>query len=292
MTLFVWSLTCLLWSTVWVFIKVGVADVPPVTFAASRLFVALLVLVPITAARRIALPTDKRDWVLIGGTGVLLLGVNYALLYWGMQYVSSGLAAVLQALTPVFAMVFAHVLLSHERITTLKVAALAVGVAGVAVLFADQLRFAGWSSLLGSSAILAGAMFVALAYVLMKKHGRDLHPSIIAAGQMGAALLPLSALAMIVEGNPLAIRWTTEAGVALLYLAVIGSVTATWLNYWLLKRMDATKVLVMGLAEPPIALMLGAAILDESLSARMIAGTICILLSVAVVLDVVPRRSW
>ena len=290
MTLIVWAVTCALWSTVWVFIKLGVADIPPVTFAAWRLFVALLVLVPITTARRVALPRDPRDWVLIGGTGVLLLGVNYALLYWGMQFVSSGLAAVLQALTPVFAMLFAHLLLTHERITQIKVAALALGIVGVTVIFADQLRFAGWQSLWGSSAVLAGAMFVAWAYVLMKKYGRDLDPGIITAGQMSAALLPLSTLALVVEGNPLAIDWTTTAAVALLYLALIGSVTATWLNYWLLKRMDATKVLVMGLAEPPIAMMIGAAILDETLSARMIAGTICILVSVSVVLELVPYR--
>ena len=144
MTLIVWAVTCVLWSTVWVFIKLGVADVPPVTFAACRLFVALLILVPIAAARRMAVPRNQRDWILIGGTGVLLLGVNYALLYWGMQFVSSGLAAVLQALTPVFAMVFAHLLLTHERITAMKVAALALGIAGVTVIFADQLRFAGW----------------------------------------------------------------------------------------------------------------------------------------------------
>ena len=290
MTLIIWGLTCALWSTVWVFIKLGVADVPPVTFAAYRLFVALLVLVPITAIRRVALPTDRRDWVLIGGTGVLLLGVNYGLLYWGMQFVSSGLAAVLQALTPVFGMVFAHVLLAHERITPVKIAALAIGIAGVSIIFADQLRFAGWRSLLGSSAVLAGAMFVALAYVLMKKHARNLDSGIITAGQMFAALLPLSAFAFIVEGNPLAIRWTPTAAVALLYLAVFGSITGMWLNYWLLKRMDAIKLLVMGLAEPPIAMILGAAILDETLSTRMITGTICILVSVGVVLDLVPYR--
>ena len=290
MTLAVWCLTCVLWSTVWVFIKLGVADVPPVTFAAYRLLVALFVLVPITAVRRVTLPTNRRDWVLIAGTGVLLLGVNYALLYWGMQFVSSGLAAVLQALTPVFGMVFAHVLLAHERITPLKVAALAIGILGVSIIFGDQLRFAGWDSLVGSSAILAGAMFVALAYVLMKKHGRDLDPTIIIAGQMFAAFLPLSAFALIVEGSPLAIRWTTTAAGALLYLAVFGSVTGTWLNYWLLSRMDTTNLLVMGLAEPPIAMMLGAAILHETLSARAIAGTICVLVSVGVVLEVVPHQ--
>ena len=126
-------------------------------------------------------------------------------------------------------------------------------------------------------------MFVVV--VLMKKFGRDLDPGTIALGQMTAALLPLSALAFVVEGSPLAIRWTARAAAALFYLAIFGSVAATWLNYWLLKRMDATKVLVMALAEPPIAIMLGAAILDETLSARMIAGTVCILVSVGVILE-------
>jgi drug/metabolite transporter (DMT)-like permease len=73
-TLFVWLLTCLIWSTVWLFIKLGVTDVPPVTFAAYRLLTALLVLAPITLTRRIPLPRDRRDWMLIAGTGVLLLG--------------------------------------------------------------------------------------------------------------------------------------------------------------------------------------------------------------------------
>jgi len=290
MTLIIWGITCALWSTVWVFIKLGVTDVPPITFAASRLFVALLVLATILTARRATLPRDPRDWLLIGGTGVLLLGVNYALLYWGMQFVSSGLAAVLQALTPVFAMVFAHLLLAHERITPVKVVALAIGIVGISIIFADQLRFSGWRSVLGGSAVLAGAMFVAFAYVLMKKDARDLDPGIITAGQMCSALLPLTAFALIVEGNPLAIRWTATAAAALLYLALFGSIIATWLNYWLLRRMDATKVLVMALAEPPIAMLLGAAILDETLSARMITGTICILVSVSVVLELVPYR--
>src|SRR5687768_6826847 len=94
------------------------------------------------------------------------------------------------------------------------------------------------------------------------------------------------------RGEPGGIRWTPTAALALLYLAVCGSITATWLNYWLLKRMDATKVLLMALAEPPIAMMLGAAILDETLSARTITGTICILVSVGVVLELFKSERY
>jgi drug/metabolite transporter (DMT)-like permease len=286
--LFVWVLTCAIWSTVWLFIKLGVTDVPPITFAACRLVVALAILVPITIARRIPLPHTRRDWLLIGGTGVLVLGANYALLFWGMQFVSSGLTAVLQALTPAFGMLFAQLLLPDERATPLKLGALALGILGVAIIFADQVIFAGWRSLWGSAAVLSGAVFVAFAYVLMKRRGRHLHPNVITAGQMLAALLPLAALAATVEGNPVAVRWTTRAFLALMYLALLGSVVATWLNYWLLQRMEATKVLLMGLLEPPLAMMLGAAVLDETFSGRALGGTVCILVSVALVLEVIP----
>jgi drug/metabolite transporter (DMT)-like permease len=286
--LLVWMLTCGIWSTVWLFIKLGVTDLPPVTFAAYRLLTALIVLAPIAIARRVLLPRAPRDWLLIAGTGLLVLGANYALVFWGIQYVSSGLTAVLQALTPAFGMVFAHLLLPDERITRVKLAALALGVVGVGIIFGDQLQFAGWRSLWGSIAVLSGAVFVALAYVLMKQRGRHLHPTVITGGQMVSALLPLTMFAALVEGNPLAVRWTPTALASLIYLALFGSIIATWLNYWLLQRIDATKVLLMGLAEPPIAMMLGAAVLDETLSAKGVAGTICILVSVALVLEIIP----
>ena len=290
-TLLVWLLTCAIWSTVWLFIKVGVTDLPPITFAVYRLGVALLVLVPITALRRIPFPRDRREWLVIAGAGILLLGANYAALYWGLQFISSGLAAVLQATTPAFGLILAHWLLPDERATGLKVAALLVAVAGVAITFADQLHVAGVPGVLGSAAVLSGSVFVALAYVLMKKHGRRVDPSVITVGQMLAALPVLLTFATIVEGNPARVEWTSRSVAALLYLAFCGSVAATWLNYWLLKRMEATKVLLMGIAEVPIAMVIGWLVLGERLSTRGIAGTAAILVAVTILLDVVKIRS-
>lgn len=79
LVLAVWWITCLLWSSVWLCITIGVDDVPPATFASARLVIALLVLLPVVILRG-HLPRQRRDWALIGGTGVLLLGLNYALL--------------------------------------------------------------------------------------------------------------------------------------------------------------------------------------------------------------------
>jgi len=284
-TLLVWILTCAIWSTVWLFIKLGVRDVPPVTFAAFRMCVAVSVLVPVTLLQRVPLPR-RREWALVGTTGVLLLGINYALLYWGTQFISSGLTALLQAMTPVFGFVFAHLLLRDEKMTVLKGVALALGVAGVGVIFWDQLRTGAPRALAGSVAVIASAACVAISYVVMRRRGRDLHPSTITAGQMLAALGPLLVFAVTVEGNPLAVRWTRTALWSGIYLAIFGSILGAWLNYWLLKRIGATKLLSMGLVEPLVAVLLGAAFLAEKMSSKTVIGGVCILVAVAVVLDV------
>ena len=287
----VWILTCLIWSTVWLFIKIGVRDVPPVSFAAMRLVIAILVMVPVTLASRTPLPKSPGDWRLIAGTGVILLGLNYALLNWGLQYVSSGLTAVLQAMTPAFALVFSHFLLQDEPMTVRKVAGLAMGIAGVGVIFWDQLSFGGHRSFEGAVTVTLGAVCVAFAYVMIRRRGRHLAPSVITSGQMVAAFVPLTIYASLVEGNPLAIEWTTSALGSVVYLALAGSVLAAWLNYWLLSRVGAVNLLIMGLVEPVIAILLGAWILGESMTPRALAGGVVILASVWLAMAPARRMS-
>lgn len=276
----VWVLTCLVWGTVWLFLKIGLRDLPPLSFAGLRLFVALCVLLPLVAARRTPLPRGRSEWALIASTGFLLLGVNYALVYWGARHISSGLTAVLQAVTPAFGLVFARKFLPGERITAAKLAALAVGVAGVAVIFSDQLRVAGWVAFAGSAAVAAGAGLVALAYVLVKARGAGLHPTTLMAGQMLCGMIPLVAVGLVREGNPLSFNWTPAAAASLLYLALAGSLAGFYLNYWLLRRMDAMKVLLMSIPEPLIAVLLGALVLGERLTRQAAFGGALVLLSV------------
>ena len=287
----VWILTCLIWSTVWLFIKIGVRDVPPVTFAAGRLFIAILVMVPVTLALRIPLPKRRQDWWAVAGTGVILLGVNYGLLNWGLQHISSGLTAVLQATTPGFALVFAHLLLRDEPMTFRKVNGLLLGLAGIVLIFWEQLTFGGGYAFAGSVTVTAGACCVALAYVLVRRTVGHLPPAIITTGQMVAALVPLSIYAALVEGNPLEVHWTSAAVGSVIYLALLGSVIASLLNYWLLSRVGAVNLLIMGLIEPVIAILLGAWILDERMNGRLLLGGAIILVSVMLVVKPEPKRS-
>jgi drug/metabolite transporter (DMT)-like permease len=275
----IWWITCLIWSSVWLFIKIGVTDLPPISFAGIRLLIALAVLIPILVVRRVPLPA-RSDWPLVAATGWLLLGINYACTYWGAQYVSSGLIAVLQAATPAFGLCFGHYLLVDEPFSFRKLAVLALGIAGVAIICADRLHVSGQAGLAGAVAVACGGAAVALGYVLVKARGSHLEPAAIMTGQMACAVVPLMTYGLLHDGNPLAFQWSPRALSALLYLALAGSVAAFWLNYWLLKRMGATKVLAMALVEPLIALLLGAIVLHETVTPMAGAGGACILASI------------
>src|SRR5205085_4380342 len=118
----VWLILCCIWGSTWLFIKLGLADLPPLTFAGIRFVIACLILFTIIRVRRIQLPQRRRQWLLLALTGVLSFSLNYGLVFWGEQYISSGLAALLQATLPAFGLVFAHLHLPGERMTPAKIA--------------------------------------------------------------------------------------------------------------------------------------------------------------------------
>src|SRR5687768_14018710 len=120
---FIWWVTCFLWSGGWLFIKLGLRDLPPLTFAALRLVLAAIILVPIVVARHEWKRLPAHDLATIAASGLLLLGVNYALVFWGAQFVPSGLTALLQATTPVLGFALG-ILLGAERFTWVRAGAI------------------------------------------------------------------------------------------------------------------------------------------------------------------------
>jgi drug/metabolite transporter (DMT)-like permease len=268
----VWLLLCLIWGSTWLFIKLGLEDLPPFTFAGIRFVIASAILFAIIKARRLSFPRTRSDWLLLAVTGVLSFSLNYGLLFWGEQYISSGLAALLQATIPAFGLVIAHFYLPNEQITPWKIFGIVMGVAGVGVVFSNQLHIAGSRALAGSLAIVIGAACAAYANVLVKVRGAKLDPAILAGGQMLFGLIPLLVIGIPLEGNPLQFHWTRMAIIALFYLAIVGSVVAFLLYYWLVQHMDVTKTMLVALVTPVIAVILGVIVLHEELNWRMFAG--------------------
>src|SRR5262245_31650393 len=98
----VWLILCLIWGSTWIFIKLGLRDLPPITFAGLRFRFASVILWAIVFARRRPLPNNLSDWLKLAWAGIISFALNYGLVFWGEQHINSGLAAVLQAMIPVF----------------------------------------------------------------------------------------------------------------------------------------------------------------------------------------------
>src|SRR5436305_5111736 len=150
----VWLILCCIWGSTWLFIKLGLADLPPITFAGIRFVIAFLILASLVIARRARWPRTRAEWILIAVSGALQFGLNYGLVFWGEQHISSGLAAVLQSTFPAFGLVIAHFYLPDEPITAKKVVGVLLGFTGVTIVFSHQLSIAGQSALLGCIALV------------------------------------------------------------------------------------------------------------------------------------------
>src|SRR5678815_2538919 len=284
----VWLILCGIWGSTWLFIKLGLEDLPPFTFAGIRFVIACAIVLSIIRIRGLELPRARADWILLAVTGILSFGFNYGLVFWGEQYITSGLAALLQATLPAFGLVFAHFHLPGERLSWSKSGGVVLGVCGVAVVFSKQLAISGRQALAGCIALILSAAFAAYSNVLVKKHGKNLNPAILTGGQMFFGLLLLMAAGISLEGNPFRFHWTPMAVIALLYLAVVGSVIAFMLYYWLVLNMDVTKSMLIALVTPVVAVILGMIVLNEEFGWRTLAGGAMIILGIAFI---VLRRN-
>jgi drug/metabolite transporter (DMT)-like permease len=267
-----WLTLCIVWSSTWLAIKVGLRDLPPISYVAIRFVIAVIVLLAVSIGRVRLLPLRRSDLALLASTGVLMFAVNYGLLFWGELHVSSGLAAVLQATIPIFGMVFAHFMVPDEPLRLQKLAGAVLALGGVALICLRLLDFSGLLAFWGGLGIVCGGASAAYSNVILKARTIQLAPAMIAAWQMIFGTVPMLVIGWIVEGNPARFHWTGLSIFCLLYLAVIGSALTFLLLYWLLPRMTVTNLQTISLLTPPGAIMLGWAIGGENFSLWSLVG--------------------
>lgn len=271
---------CVIWSSTWLAIKIGLRDLPPISFVALRFVIAVIVLLAISVGRVPLLPPRRSDFKLLAYTGVLMFAVNYALLFWAELHVSSGLSAVLQATIPIFGMVFAHFILPGEPLRSQRIVGALLAIGGVAVICSRLLDFGGLLAFWGGVAIVFGAAGAAFSNVLLKAREIRLAPAMIAAWQMIFGVVPLLAIGLFADGNPLHFNWTGSAIFCLFYLAIPGSAIAFLLLYWLLPRMTVTNLQTISLITPPGAVAFGWLLGGESFSLWSLAGGALVLAGV------------
>jgi drug/metabolite transporter (DMT)-like permease len=272
-----WLTLCIVWSSTWLAIKVGLRDLPVFSFVAIRFVIAIAVLIAVSLGRTRLLPQTRADYFTLAITGVLMFALNYTLVFWGELYVSSGLAAVLQTTILIFGMLFAHWMLPDEPLRFQKLAGALLAIGGVALICGRLLDFGGVRAFWGGVGISIGGAAAAFSNVLLKKRAITLAPAMLAAWQMIFGTIPMLILGALIDGNPMRFHWTPMSIFCLLYLAIVGSSFTFLLLYWLLPRMTVTNLQTISLITPPGAVMLGWALGGEKFPLWSLVGAAVVL---------------
>lgn len=281
----VWLLSLsVLWGGSFFFAKVALAELAPLTVVFCRVALAALALnlVLVAAGRplfRAGAPI--RSYAVMG---ILNNLVPFGLIFWGQTQIASGLASILNATTPLFTLLVAHVATRDERIGGLKLGALVIGWGGVAVLLGADAIGSG-RGMAGKMACLGAALSYAIAGVYGRRFGRmGVAPLDAAAGQVTASALLILPIMLVVDQPwmlPAAPGVTTAA--ALGGLALLSTALAYVLYFRILAAAGATNLLLVTFLIPVTAILLGALVLGERLAPRHFIGMMLIGLSLAVI---------
>jgi drug/metabolite transporter (DMT)-like permease len=271
-----------LWGSSYLFIKVTVAEVPALTLVSVRLAVASIVLQLVLRARGHAMPRSGQMWRVYALLGLFGAAIPYSLISWGEQYISSGLASLLQATTPIFTVLLATFVTDEEGITPTKIAGVAIGFAGVGLLVLPDLRQGMRANLLGQLAIIGSSLCYAWTALYARSRLRGQRPLVSATGQltMGAAFaLPASLLV----DRPFDLSPSHRALASWLGLIVFGTILAYGIYFTLIERTSATFATMVTYIIPVNGLILGALVLGEPLSAGVLGSLALILLGALLV---------
>lgn len=276
-----------IWGTTWIAIKFGYDGLDAVWGASLRFLVAGVILLPIVLGLRIPLPKGRRQWSVAAFAGIAMFALDYGLIYWGEQYLSSGLTAILFATMPLFVALFAVLLIRSERMTPMHAAGIALGLGGLFVIFYPDIR-AGTSSIWPAIAIVIAAVAAASTSVVVRRWGRDLHPLSFNATAMllGGIILSIVSLAL---GETPALPTTRRSWLSLLYLVAFGSILSFILYWNLLRQWPAHRAGLIPIATPVVAVLTGFVLNDEVLTLYQWLGSAIVVGGVAV--SLLPTKA-
>jgi drug/metabolite transporter (DMT)-like permease len=262
-----------LWGGSFFFVGIAVNELPPLTIVLLRVGLAAAMLGVVLRLLGLHLPRARAAWLAFFGMGLLNNVIPFCLIVWGQTQIASGLAAILNAATPLFTVVVAHILTEDEKITRNRLAGVLIGLAGVVVTIGPSaLRHIG-TGVLAQLAVLGAALSYAFAAVFGRRFARmGIVPMATASGQVTASMTMLLPLALLVE-RP----WTlpmpgTVTIAAILGLAALSTALGYVLYFRILASAGATNLLLVTFLIPVSAILLGALVLGERLSAQHFLG--------------------
>lgn len=278
------------WGSSYLFIRIGLRQLTPVSIVALRLLSAAIGVLVLAALSGQDLRITRRKAVLM----VILANVNivvpFLLITWGETHITSGLAAVFNSITPIFSVLIAGAVLSDERITRARLGGVTLGFVGVLVLLSRDLSQGGLhvGGLAGQGAVALAALSYAVGAVFARRTLRGVPPMATAAYTVIVAAVETNALA-VVAGFPNITRFHGSTTFAVLWLGLLGSALAYGLYYFIMENWGAARTTLVTYMLPAVGLTLGAIFLREIVDWRILAGSALVVCGV--VLASLVRRS-
>lgn len=279
-----------LWGGSFFFNGVAVRDLPSFTLVWLRVAVAAAALLAVLKLRGERMPRQGRVWAGFFGMGLLNNVLPFVLIVWGQHRIASGLAAILNATTPLFTVLVAHLLTPDEKLTPLKAAGVVVGFAGAAVMIGPDALGGLGTGVAAQLACLAAALSYAFAGIFGRRFKRmGVAPVTTAAGQVCASAVLLFPVMLLLDrpwtlAPPHAATWGAVLGVGLLSTAL-----AYVLYFRILAAAGATNLLLVTFLIPVSAILLGALVLGEVLRGRHALGMALIAAGLACIDGRLPR---
>ncbi|OSQ37265.1 ABC transporter permease [Thalassospira mesophila] len=284
----------LLWGGSFFFTEIALRDLPPFTLVLARVALASVILWLVIAARRIQLPRSRAIWISFLIMGLLNNLVPFSLIVWSQTYIASGLAAILNATTPLFTLLIAHIATDNEKLSARKITGVVTGFIGVLIVTGipalgainPAANIPGDEGLSLAAIAPFAVLIAALSYGCAGVFGRrfkNTPPIVTAAGQTTASSLMLVPLVCLVDAP-----WTLPFPTLPTWLAVVGiasvSTALAYILYFkLLRRAGASNLALVTFLIPVSAILLGFFFLGEALAANDIAGMLIIGVGLAII---------
>lgn len=290
---FLWLLLlAALWGPSFLFIKVSVAEIPPLTLVLGRVGLAAVLLYAVLRLQGRKLPKWGPVWKHVAIVALVHNAIPFVLFGWGEQYIDSALASILNGTTPLFTIVLAHFFVADDRLTPTKVVGTLLGFGGLALLIAPSLVGGIQATTWGLLAVTVASFFYGVALVYSRNHMRGLPPLVAPTAQMFMATVYILPLALIFD-RPFSLPAPSWPAVAsLLALAVLGTAVAFIVYYRLVEQADASYVSMVTYMIPVFGVILGIVVLAEKLHWTAYVGCTLILVGVMIVNGVFKRVQW
>ena len=260
----------ILWGGSFFFVGVAVKEMPPLTIVLCRVALASIILLVIVYLKGDKMPSSPGLWGAFIIMGALNNLIPFSLIVWGQTHIESGLASILNAITPIFSVVLAHFLAREERLTMNRITGVTIGWIGVAMLIGiESLRGFG-IEVMGQLAVV-GATFSYACAAIYGRRFKGINPLIVATGMLCGSTIMMTPLALVIE-QP----WNLSPGIttlmALFGLAAVSTSLAYIIYFQVLATAGPTNLLLVTFLIPVSAILLGVVVLAERLAWNAFAG--------------------